>query len=100
MARSPRPPGCGHYLAVLELRHLQPSTNEHRSEVLHSYSNRNPQLDGAIDSMAAPSKSLASASGPSWQPRPDCDPTYADGTSTRDRGPRLTYRHTTAGKDC
>ena len=47
-------------------------------EVLRSYSNPNPQLDEAIDSMAAPSEPLSAASGPSWQPRPDCDPSISD----------------------
>ena len=47
-------------------------------EVIRSYSNPNPQLDAAIDSMTAPSEPQTTASGPSWQPRPDCDPSVAN----------------------
>lgn len=31
-----------------------------------------------IDSLAAPSESPASPSGPSWQPRLDCEPAFTD----------------------
>ncbi|WP_425461602.1 sigma factor-like helix-turn-helix DNA-binding protein [Glycomyces buryatensis] len=47
-------------------------------EVLHAYANPNPQLDGSLDRLAEPVKSWLSDSGPSWEPRSDCEPALDD----------------------
>lgn len=47
-------------------------------EVLHAYANPNPQLDASLDRLAESAEPWISDSGPSWEPRPDCDPVPND----------------------
>jgi hypothetical protein len=50
-------------------------------EVLHAYANPNPQLNAALGHLAEPAEPpRISNSGPSWEPRLDCDP-VPDGAS-------------------
>jgi DNA-binding CsgD family transcriptional regulator len=47
-------------------------------EVLHAYANPNPQLDASFDRLAESTEHWISDSGPSWEPRLDCDPAPGD----------------------
>jgi hypothetical protein len=47
-------------------------------EVLHAYANSNPQLDAALDHLAEPAELWIRDSGPSSEPRLDCDPSLDD----------------------
>jgi hypothetical protein len=47
-------------------------------EVLHAYANPTPQLDAALDRLTEPAEPETSDAGPSWEPRPDCNPVPDD----------------------